>query len=142
MQLRPVEVFTLGDDHDVARFLRGAVRRQLRVKQKLDIADIDPVSGRQTVIDSRNDLGVVDLGHVSRVEIGQIMIVALTIDFGVPATDAIGVEDDVAMLGRTADDDSIGLQLDDLPGRFAVGSFQKCHAVRLPTRNRRRGPFS
>ncbi len=142
VQMRGVVVFTLGDDHDVAGFLGGAVRRQLRVKQELDVADIDPVSGRQAMIDSRNDLGVVDLGQVPGVEIGQIIIFALAIDLGMPAADAVGVEDDVAMLGRPADDDSIGLQLDDLPGRLAVGSFQKCHAGRLPPRNRRRGPFS
>ena len=49
-----------------------------------------------------------------------------------PAADAVGVENDVAMLGRPADDDPIRLQLDDLPGRLAVGAFQKCHAGRLP----------
>ena len=122
-----VLVFTLGDDHDVAGFLRGAVRRKLRVKQELDVADIDPVSRRQAVIDSRNDLGVVDLGQVPGVEIGQKVLLALAIDLGMPAADAVGVEDDVAMLGRPADDDSIWLQLDDLPGRLAVGSFQECH---------------
>jgi hypothetical protein len=70
------------------------------------------------------------------------MIVGLAIDLGVPPADAIGVEDDVAMLGLTADDNSVGLQLDDLSGRFAVGSFQECHALRLHTRHSRHGPFS
>ena len=135
-------VVALVDDHDVARFLRGAVRRELRVEQELDVADIDPVARREAVVDSRDDLGVVDLGHVPGVEVGQVELLALAIDLGMPAADAVGVEDDVAMLGRTADDDSIGLQLDDLPGGIAVGSFQECHALRLPTRNRRRGPFS
>ncbi len=114
--------------------LRPALRRKLGVEEELDVADIDPVTRGQAVIDSRNDLHVVDLGHVPRVEIGQEEILALAIDLGMPAADAVGVEDDVAMLGRPADDDSIRLQLDDLPGGLAVGSFQECHSRdSLPT---------
>ena len=112
--------------------LEGPSAGKLRVKQELDVADIDPVARRQPMIDSRNDLGVVDLGQVPGVQIGQKVLLGLPIDLGMPAADAVGVEDDVAMLGRPADDDPIWLQLDDLPGRLAVGSFQECHAGRLP----------
>ena len=75
----------------------------------------------------------------------EIELFALAIDLGVPAADAVGIEHDVAMLGGPADDDPLRLQLDDLPGGFAVGPFQECHAPRLPTRfddsiTLRRGP--
>ncbi len=57
------------------------------------------------------------------VEIGQIMVVGFAIDFGVPAADTHGIEDDVAILGRTADDDAILLQLDNQP---ALSPLARC----------------
>ena len=110
----------------------AAVGRELGVEQEFDVADVDAVAGHQAVVDSRNDLGVVDPGHVAGIEVGEIEVFAFAIDLGMPAADAVGVQNDVAMLGRAADDDPIRLELDDLPGRLAVGTFQKCHAPSTP----------
>ena len=61
-------------------------------------------------------LALLTLVMVPRVEIGQEELLSLAVDLGMPAAHAVGIEHDVAVLGRSADDDPIRLQLDDLSG--------------------------
>jgi hypothetical protein len=86
------------------------------------------------VIDPGNHLGVVDLGQVSRVEVGEKMLFSLAIDLGMPAADAIGIEDNMAMLGRPADDDPI------CPAVSPLARFKNAMPVDSPPTIRGPGP--
>ena len=54
----------VGDDHDLAVIFRGILGRQLVIKQKFHVTDVDPVSRSQPVVRAREELAVIDLGLV------------------------------------------------------------------------------
>ena len=105
---------------------------QLVIELKLDVADVDPVARNEPVFASRDELGVVDLGHVPGIEVGDEEVVALLVDLGMPAADSVGIEDDVTVLGRPADHGLVVLQLDDLTDCLAVGALQESHCPCSP----------
>ena len=64
MQVGACRALAVGNDHDLAVVLQAAFGRQLVIKEKFNVADVDPVSRSQSMVRAREELAVIDLGLV------------------------------------------------------------------------------